>query len=236
MALFAFSRSFTACFRDPDLRFDRRICFTVAFYRVDFLKKRPSALRRFELWSVGFGLALCVTGTRRGFPHDSASPRSGSLLVYRLGFASIVHRRWPCFSPAATAKARADRHRHTRAKPCPVPRATSTLGTFYPTPYVTVAGNVPVGVGYTPLESYGDQTLALYGPLSPMRAATAPILTYMRGYDGRTRLVETASFSYPNLPALSPVRYPTVGNYYYGPRVIRTLPWGQNAINWIDQN
>jgi hypothetical protein len=124
----------------------------------------------------------------------------------------------------------------TRVQPCPVPRATSTLGTFYPTPYVTVGGNVPVGVGYTPLESYGDQTLALYGPLSPLRTATAPVRTYVRGYDGRTRLVEAASFSYPNLPALSPVRYPTVGNYYYGPRVIRTMPWGQNAINWIDQN
>jgi hypothetical protein len=123
-----------------------------------------------------------------------------------------------------------------RAQPRPVPCPTSTLGTFYSTPYVTVGGNAPVGVGYTPLESYGDQTLALYGPLSPLRAVTAPVMTYVRGYDGRTRLVEAASFSYPNLPALSPVRYPTAGNYYYGPRVIRTLPWGPSAINWIDQN
>jgi hypothetical protein len=69
-----------------------------------------------------------------------------------------------------------------------------------------------------------------------LRTSTAPVLTYVRGYDGRTRLTETSSFSNPNLPALSRVRYPTVGNYDYGPRVIPNLPWGNNAINWIDQN
>ena len=63
-----------------------------------------------------------------------------------------------------------------------------------------------------------------------------PVLTYVRGYDGQTRLIEAVSFSNPNLPSLSPVRYPTVGNYYYGPRNIQTTPWGTNAINWIDQN
>jgi hypothetical protein len=72
--------------------------------------------------------------------------------------------------------------------------------------------------------------------LSAFRPTTAPVLTYTRGYDGRTRLTEGFSFSNPNLPALSPVRYPTEGNYYYGPRVVRTMPWGSNAINWIDQN
>jgi hypothetical protein len=101
---------------------------------------------------------------------------------------------------------------------------------------ITVRGNLPLGGGYSPLEIYGDQTLALYGPLSPLRTSTAPVLTYVRGYDGRTRLTEAASFSTPNLPALSPVRYPTVGNYYYGPRVRPNLPWGTNALNWIDQN
>jgi hypothetical protein len=124
----------------------------------------------------------------------------------------------------------------TRAQPCPAPRPTSSLGTFYPTPYITVRGNIPLGGGYSPLEIYGDQTLALYGPLSPLRVSTAPVLTYVRGYDGRTHLTEASSFSNPNLPILSPVRYPTVGNYFYGPRVIRTTPWGSNAINWIDQN
>ena len=124
----------------------------------------------------------------------------------------------------------------TPVQACPAPRPTSKLGTFYPTPYISVRGNLPIGGGYSPLEIYGDQTLALYGPLSPLRTQTAPILTYVRGYDGRTHLTEASSFSNPNLPILSPVRYPTVGNYYYGPRVIRTMPWGTNAINWIDQN
>jgi hypothetical protein len=122
------------------------------------------------------------------------------------------------------------------AQPCVAPRATSTLGTFYPTPVITARGNFPVGGGYSPLEGYGDSSLTLYGPLSPMRTSTAPVLTYVRGYDGRTRLSEAISFSNPNLPVLSPVRYPTEGNYYYGPRRVRALPWGSNAINWIDQN
>jgi hypothetical protein len=121
--------------------------------------------------------------------------------------------------------------------PCPPPRPVNqTLGTFYPTPYITVRGNVPLGGGYSPLEIYGDQTLPIYGPLSAFRSSTAPVLSYVRGYDGQTRLTEAASFSSPNLPILSPVRYPTVGNYYYGPRRPQTMPWGNNAINWIDQN
>ena len=120
--------------------------------------------------------------------------------------------------------------------PCPAPRATGTLGTFYPTPYVTVRGDLPLGGGYSPLGIYGDQTLAIYGPLSAFRSSTAPVLTYTRGYDGRTHLTEAASFSNPNLPVLSPVRYPNPGNYYYGPRVVRPTPWGTNALNWIDQN
>ena len=83
---------------------------------------------------------------------------------------------------------------------------------------------------------YGDQTLSLYGPLSPLRVSTAPVLGYTRGYDGQIRLTEANSFSYPNLPDLSPVVYPTEANYYYGPRVNRTPRWGSSAINWIDQN
>ena len=101
---------------------------------------------------------------------------------------------------------------------------------------MTVRGNLPLGGGYSPLEIYGDQSLALYGPLSPLRTTTAPVRTYVRGYDGRTVVTEASSFSNPNLPILSPVRYPTVGNYYYGPRVNRQTLWGSNAINWIDQN
>jgi len=124
----------------------------------------------------------------------------------------------------------------TRARPCVVGSATATLGTFQPTPVITVRGNYPVGGGYSPLGIYGDVTMSIYGPLSAFRATTAPVLVYVRGYDGSLRVTEATSFSTPNLPDLSPVRYPTEANYYYGPRVNRVSPWGENAINWIDQN
>ena len=54
--------------------------------------------------------------------------------------------------------------------------------------------------------STATQTLSLYGPLSPLRATTAPVLIYVRGYDGTIRVTEAISFSNPNLPDLSPVR------------------------------
>lgn len=123
-----------------------------------------------------------------------------------------------------------------RPRPAAAPGAGATLGTFYPTPYLTVGGANPVGPGYSPLGIYGDQTLSLYGPLSPLRTTTAPLVTYTRGYDGQVHKIESASFSNPNLPALSPVIYPTRANYYYGPRVLRTPPWWPSSINWIDQN
>ncbi|MGO9465749.1 MAG: hypothetical protein ACLQVF_16545 [Isosphaeraceae bacterium] len=122
----------------------------------------------------------------------------------------------------------------TRARPAYAP--TSTLGTFYPTPYMVVRGNDPVGGGYSPLGIYGDQTMSLYGPFSPLRSRTAPVRTYVRGYDGRIYVSEGTSFSNPNLPDLSPVVYPTEANNYFGPRVSRTPPWWSNAMNWIDQN
>jgi hypothetical protein len=121
----------------------------------------------------------------------------------------------------------------TRARPCPAP---GTLGTFQPTPYITVRGNSPLGGGYSPLDIYGDQTLSLYGPLSPLRVTTAPVLIYTRGYDGSIRITEAASFSTPNLPELSPVIYPTEANNYYAPRINRPPPRGSSVINWIDQN
>ena len=124
----------------------------------------------------------------------------------------------------------------TRARPRYVRPVSATLGTFQPTPYLMVAGSWPTGTGYTPNNTYGDGTLSLYGPLSPLRVSTAPILAYARGYDGQIHLVEANSFSYPNLPEVSPVVYPTEANYFYGPRVNRTPRWGSSAINWIDQN
>jgi hypothetical protein len=121
-----------------------------------------------------------------------------------------------------------------RARPVPAP--SSTLGIFQPTPAIMVGGSYPAGsVGYAPLGIDGDQTMALYGPFSGLRVTTAPVVTYSRGYNGEVRVNRDISTSYPNLPRLSPVMYPTGANNYYGPRVIRT-PWWDSAINWIDQN
>jgi hypothetical protein len=120
------------------------------------------------------------------------------------------------------------------AQPVCVPVAP-TLGTFEPTPYIMTRGNWPVGGGYSPLEVYGDQSMAVYGPLSPMRSTSAPVATYTRGYDGRIYPGRATSFSTPNLPGLSPVVYPTPGNYYYAPRANRTPPSWFSSSNWIDQ-
>ena len=105
--------------------------------------------------------------------------------------------------------------------PCPQPRlapassgicagpCSPTLGTFEPTPYLMVRGNGTTGGGYSPLDVYGDQSMTLYGPLSALRATSAPVTTYSRGYDGRIYAGPGTSFSTPNLPGLSPVIYPT---------------------------
>ena len=110
------------------------------------------------------------------------------------------------------------------------------LGTFYPTPYMTVRGDWPTGDGYSPLGSFGDQTLSLYGPISPLRATAAPVVTYARGYDGRPVVLEGTSFSTPNLAGATPIVYPTQATYYYGFRQTVDPPWWPSAINWIDQN
>jgi hypothetical protein len=110
-----------------------------------------------------------------------------------------------------------------------------SLGTFEPTPYLMVRGNWPAGGGFSPLEVYGDQSMAVYGPFSPLRSTSAPITTYSRSYDGRVYPREGTSFSTPNLPALSPVVYPTQANYYYAPRLNRTPPSWSSGFNWVDQ-
>jgi hypothetical protein len=110
------------------------------------------------------------------------------------------------------------------------------LGTFYPTPYIMVRGNAPAGGGYSPLNQDGDTTLSLYGPLSSFRMTSAPVLTYSRGYDGRTVIAPGTSFSAPNYPRLTPVVNPTQASYYYGFRRSGTPPWWASGINWIDQN
>jgi hypothetical protein len=86
------------------------------------------------------------------------------------------------------------------------------------------------------LQIFGDQSMSLYGPLSPLRSVSAPVTTYSRGYDGRLYQRRATSSSTPNLPSLSPVVYPTPASYYYGPRVNRTPPSWSSGVNWIDQN
>jgi hypothetical protein len=130
-----------------------------------------------------------------------------------------------------------------RRAPVLVPSGTTVrqpsspyAGTFYPTPYMTVRGNAPAGGGYSPLGMYGESTMALYGPLSALRSTAAPLITYSRGYDGRTVIQARTSFSTPNLPGATPVIYPTQATYYYGFRESGDPPWWSSGTNWIDQN
>lgn len=110
------------------------------------------------------------------------------------------------------------------------------LGTFYPTPVMTVRGNAPTGGGYSPLGEYGDTSMSLYGPMSSLRMTSAPVVTYSRGYDGRGVVQQGTSFSAPNLPSLTPVVNPTSASYYYGFRNSGSPPWWSSGINWLDQN
>lgn len=133
-------------------------------------------------------------------------------------------------------------HRARRPAVQPVPTARridpvygDRLGTFYPTPAIFVQANYPAGGGYAPLGIFGEHNLSMYGPLSSFRTVTAPVSTYVRGYDGVVRPAETISNSYPNLPLLAPLAYPTRANDYYAPR-IRNNPAQESAINWLDQN
>lgn len=116
-------------------------------------------------------------------------------------------------------------------------QGTESLGTFEPTPYVFVRGNGETGGGYSPLGIFGEQTMVMYGPMSVFRSTTAPVTTYVRGYNGALQAVPGYSFSSPNLPALSPVVYPTRSSNYYRSR-FDVAPPGRpkDSMNWIDQN
>jgi hypothetical protein len=164
------------------------------------------------------------------------SRRGARSLVFRFVLIPLVGVTSPAWAGHRTGRA----HRPmivSRARPMSALNSfpAPTLGTFMPTPSLIVRGNDPVGGGYSPLGIYGEQTMSLYGPFSPLRPATAPVTTYTRGYNGEVRLTQGISSSYPNLPILSPVIYPTEANHYYGPRIVRA-PWWDSAINWIDQN
>ncbi len=125
----------------------------------------------------------------------------------------------------------------TRFAPRVVIQGSESLGTFEPTPYVFVRGNGTSGGGFSPLGTHGDTTMVMYGPTSVFRSTTAPVTTYRRGYDGDLHPVSGISFSNPNLPALSPVIYPTRSSSYYRPRTeIGPVLQPKDGQFWIDQN
>lgn len=165
-------------------------------------------------------------------------------LVRGVGIALVAGFLGAVLTPRAEAGKWFQR-RQVVAAPAPAPAPTAyvaprpeppPLGTFAPTPYIMVRGNFPAGGGYSPIGLYGDTTLSLYGPLSALRATTAPVRTYTRGYDGRTFVTEGTATSYPNLPPLSPVIYPTKATNFWGFRESTTPPWWTSGTNWIDQN
>ena len=136
-----------------------------------------------------------------------------------------------------------------RARPAPIPARqvvdrpedqvapSPMLGTFRPTPQLTVRGNGTIGGGYSPIGLYGpNNSMDLYGPISALRPTSAPVNTVVRGYNGIDTMVEGTSYSTPFRPELSPVQYPTRASNYgalRGPGV-PTRPG--NGITWVDQN
>ncbi len=120
---------------------------------------------------------------------------------------------------------------------CPPRAQPRSLGTFYETPYMTVGGNgVTGGLGYTPLQQYGDSTMSLYGPFSALRAKTVPVLLYQRSAGGEVRAELGTASSYPFLPPASPVQYPARTQTRGESRsLIRNSP-GDTGFNWADQN
>ena len=118
-----------------------------------------------------------------------------------------------------------------------LPRTSSTLGTFYPTPVITVQAIYPIGGGYSPLGISGDQELALYGPFSPFRTTTAPVLTYVRGYDGQIRVDGSTRVSDAQSSRLCRRSLSDRGQQLLTVQgSAERLPSWSSAINWIDQN
>ncbi len=114
---------------------------------------------------------------------------------------------------------------------------TGMLGTFAPTPIVTVRGNGVVGGGYSSLDMYGfGNSLNVFGPLSAFRQISAPVNTVVRGYDGVPTVVQGTGFSNPLQPRLSPIVYPTRASNYSALPYQRTNPQTDKALMWIDQN
>jgi hypothetical protein len=106
------------------------------------------------------------------------------------------------------------------------------LGTFYPTPYMTVGGNGDAG--FTPLQQYGAGTLSLYGPFSALRPITSETRVTTRGYRGVTAPRSAIVVTYPFLPSVTaPVSPRRVQVRGAGP-VQTTPPWWDTGHYWVD--
>lgn len=115
----------------------------------------------------------------------------------------------------------------------PVPAPPRRLGTFYPDQIITVRSNFPAGAGYSP---GGLEDMTSYGPFSPLRASSSPLLTYERGYNGVITPTEKVVITYPNLPSAGTFVYPTQRTYRNGFPESGTPPSWKSGINWIDLN
>ena len=112
------------------------------------------------------------------------------------------------------------------------------LGTFMPTPYVTVRGNGVIGGGYSPLGHVRPRAIARRSTArSPPSGRPPPRSPPSSGATTASPVVaEGTSFSNPNQPALSPVVYPTRASNYSALKFQSTPPQWDKAIMWIDQN
>jgi hypothetical protein len=57
---------------------------------------------------------------------------------------------------------------------------TGMLGSFTPANYIFVRGNGLAGGGYSPLGSFGQTSMDIYGPIAALRATSAPVVQYSR--------------------------------------------------------
>ena len=115
--------------------------------------------------------------------------------------------------------------------------ASPMLGSFVSTPYMIVGGDsTGAANGYTPLQGYGDRAMSLYGPFASLRAISAPVRVYDRGYDGVVRSQSGVTTSYPFLPPIGPVVYPVRSTRRGAFPYQRTPPWRDAGHNWVDFN
>lgn len=128
-------------------------------------------------------------------------------------------------------KARPVREMATTIRPEDQVAPTNMLGSFRSTPYVLV-GRYPIMGGGLGREN----SLLVYGPTSYFRSYAAPVETVVRGYDGVPTIVEGTAFSYPNMPSLSPVVYPTRASNYSALKFQTTPPQRDRGTMWIDHN